>query len=39
MNVARRLRGEEVPLIDPSKQRQGLRARLLNKIRRTTGLF
>ncbi len=39
MNVARRLRGEEVPLIDPSRQRQGLRARLLNKLRRTTGLF
>ena len=25
-NVARRLQGEEVPLIDPSKERQGLRA-------------
>lgn len=29
MNVARRLLGEEVPLIDPSKQRKGLRARLV----------
>lgn len=29
MNIARRLNGEEVPLIDPSKQRQGLRARLV----------
>jgi septum site-determining protein MinD len=27
-NVARRLRGENVPLIDPSKERQGLRAQL-----------
>jgi septum site-determining protein MinD len=27
-NVARRLLGEEVPLIDPSKERRGLRARL-----------
>ncbi|MEO1003500.1 MAG: septum site-determining protein MinD [Cyanobacteria bacterium J06638_7] len=27
-NVARRLRGEDVPLIDPSKERQGLRARI-----------
>ena len=27
-NVARRLLGEEVPLIDPSKERQGLRARI-----------
>lgn len=27
-NVARRLRGEAVPLIDPSKERQGLRARI-----------
>jgi septum site-determining protein MinD len=27
-NVARRLLGEEVPLMDPSKERQGLRARL-----------
>lgn len=39
MNVARRLRGEEVPLIDPSRERRGLRARLMGKIRRTTGLF
>ena len=34
-NVARRLRGEGVPLIDPSKQRRGLRARLLDKFRKT----
>jgi septum site-determining protein MinD len=27
-NVAKRLLGEEVPLIDPSKERQGLRAKL-----------
>ena len=27
-NVARRLLGEEVPLIDPSKERRGLRAKL-----------
>jgi septum site-determining protein MinD len=27
-NVARRLLGEDVPLIDPSKERQGLRARI-----------
>ncbi|MFN9547784.1 MAG: septum site-determining protein MinD [Cyanobacteriota bacterium] len=32
-NIARRLRGEEVPLVDPSKERKGLRARLLNKLR------
>ena len=34
-NVARRLRGEDVALIDPSKVRQGLRARLINRIRNT----
>ncbi|MFN5117161.1 MAG: septum site-determining protein MinD [Cyanobacteriota bacterium] len=28
LNVARRLQGESVPLIDPSKERQGLRAKL-----------
>jgi septum site-determining protein MinD len=38
-NIARRLGGEAVPLIDPSKERQGLRSRLMNKIRKTTGLF
>ena len=38
-NIARRLLGEEVPLEDPSKQRRGLRARLMNKIRKTTGLL
>ncbi|KEF40975.1 MAG: septum site-determining protein MinD [Cyanobium sp. CACIAM 14] len=38
-NIARRLRGEDVPLEDPSKARKGLRARLMNRIRRTTGLF
>lgn len=37
-NIARRLRGEEVPLIDPSKERLGLRARLMNKLRQV-GLF
>jgi hypothetical protein len=26
-------------LIDPTKERRGLRARLLNKLRQTTGLF
>ncbi len=39
LNIARRLCGEDIPLIDPSKQRHGLRARLLNKLRKTTGLF
>ena len=34
VNVARRLRGENVPLVDPSKERRGLRARLLGKLRR-----
>jgi septum site-determining protein MinD len=38
-NIARRLRGEDIPLEDPSKARKGLRARLMNKIRKTTGLF
>jgi septum site-determining protein MinD len=38
-DIARRLLGEEVPLEDPSKQRRGLRARLMNKIRKTTGLL
>jgi septum site-determining protein MinD len=37
MNVARRLRGEEVPLTDPSKERQGLRAKLKRII--TTKIF
>ncbi|MEB3303759.1 MAG: septum site-determining protein MinD [Cyanobacteriota bacterium] len=37
-NIARRLRGENVPLIDPSKERRGLRARFLSKIRQV-GLF
>ena len=37
--IARRLAGESVPLIDPTKERRGLRARLLNKLRQTTGLF
>jgi len=39
LNIARRLCGEEIPLIDPSKQRHGLRARLINRLRKTTGLF
>lgn len=38
-DVARRLCGENVPLNDPTRERQGLRARLMNKIRTTTGLF
>ena len=38
-DIARRLRGEDIPLEDPSKVRRGLRARLMNKIRKTTGLF
>jgi septum site-determining protein MinD len=38
-NIARRLDGENVPLLDPTKERRGLRARLLNKLRKTTGLF
>jgi len=28
LNVARRLRGEDLPIVDPSKERTGLRARL-----------
>ncbi len=39
LNIARRLCGEEIPLIDPSKKRHGLRVRLINKLRKTTGLF
>jgi septum site-determining protein MinD len=35
MNVARRLRGEEVPLIDPSRERRGLRARLMGRLRKS----
>jgi len=38
-NIARRLTGEDVPLTDPTRERRGLRARLLNKLRNTTGLF
>jgi septum site-determining protein MinD len=38
-NIARRIGGEDVPLIDPSKERRGLRARLMNRLRKTTGLF
>jgi septum site-determining protein MinD len=38
-NIARRLNGENVPLFDPSRERRGLRARLMNKLRQTTGLF
>jgi septum site-determining protein MinD len=38
-NIARRLTGEDVPLTDPTRERKGLRARLLNKLRNTTGLF
>ena len=39
LNIARRLCGEEIPLIDPAKKRHGLRVRLINKLRKTTGLF
>jgi septum site-determining protein MinD len=28
LNVAQRLRGEDLPIVDPSKERTGLRARL-----------
>lgn len=38
-NIARRLTGEDVPLTDPTRERKGLRARLLSKLRNTTGLF
>ena len=38
-DIARRMRGEDIPLEDPSRVRRGLRARLMNKIRKTTGLF
>lgn len=38
-DIARRLCGEQVPLNDPTKERRGLRARLMDKIRTTTGLF
>jgi septum site-determining protein MinD len=37
-NIARRLMGEDVPLIDPSKEKKGFRARLLSKFRQA-GLF
>lgn len=37
-NIARRLRGESVPLIDPSKLKKGIRARLMSKFR-LAGLF
>jgi septum site-determining protein MinD len=37
-NIARRLRGEDVPLIDPSKEKKGIRARLMSKFR-LAGLF
>jgi len=38
-DIARRLCGESVPLSDPTRERRGLRARLLHKLRTTTGLF
>jgi septum site-determining protein MinD len=38
-DIARRLCGEQVPLNDPTRERRGLRARLLHKLRTTTGLF
>jgi septum site-determining protein MinD len=38
-DIARRLCGEVVPLNDPTRERRGLRARLLQKLRTTTGFF
>ena len=38
-DIARRLCGEKVPLNDPTRERRGLRARLLHKLRTTTGFF
>lgn len=38
-DIARRLCGETVPLNDPTREREGLRARLLRKLRTKTGLF
>lgn len=38
-DIARRLCGEEVALNDPTRERRGLRARLMDKIRKATGLF
>lgn len=38
-DIARRLCGERVPLNDPTRERRGLRARLLHKLRTTTGFF
>ena len=38
-DIARRLGGETVDLNDPTRERRGLRARLMGKIRKITGLF
>lgn len=38
-DIAGRLCGEDVPLNDPTRERRGLRARLMDKIRSTTGFF
>jgi len=38
-DIARRLCGETVPLNDPTRERRGLRARLLHKLRTSTGFF
>ncbi len=38
-DIARRLCGETVELNDPTRERRGLRARLMGKIRKITGLF
>ena len=38
-DIARRLGGETVELNDPTRERRGLRARLMGKIRKITGLF
>ena len=38
-DIARRLGGETVDLNDPTRERRGLRARLMGRIRKITGLF
>jgi septum site-determining protein MinD len=39
LDIARRLCGETVELNDPTRERRGLRARLMGRIRKITGLF
>lgn len=39
LDIARRLCGETVELNDPTRERRGLRARLMGKIRKITGLL